>query len=81
MGPRRNLRFVLVCIVKTVSSVPVLNRRGCISSFHSGLFMEQYIINYHSSETEENQLNTPSLGNDMGLFIDNNTHLHLLLPA
>lgn len=39
--------------------------------------MEQYITNYHSAESEENQLNTPSLGNDMGLFIDNNTHLNL----
>lgn len=45
---------------------------------HLALFMQQYITNYHSAESKENQLNRPSLFNDMGLFIDNNTHLHLL---
>lgn len=58
-------------------SVP-LNVKGHISSVQQALFMGQCITNYHCAESEENQLNTPSLRNNMGLFIDNNTHLHLL---
>lgn len=43
--------------------------------------MEQSIIDYiHSSESEENQPSTPSLGNDMGLLVDNNAHLLLRSP-
>lgn len=50
------------------------------SSFQCGLITGEDITNYHSTETEENLLNTPSLRNDMGLFVDNSAHLHLLLP-